>query len=41
LEEQAQTLGATLVIVTHDQRLKDRYERRIELTDTVTNSLVS
>ncbi len=41
LEEQASTLGATLIIVTHDQRLKDRYERRIELTDIVSNPLAS
>lgn len=32
LEEQAAAVGAALVIVTHDQRLKDRYAHRIELT---------
>lgn len=32
LEAQADAAGATLVIVTHDQRLKDRYAQRIELT---------
>ena len=32
LESQAAAAGATLVIVTHDQRLKDRYAQRIELT---------
>lgn len=32
LEAQAAAAGATLVIVTHDQRLKDRYAQRIELT---------
>ena len=31
LEEQAAQAGATLVIVTHDQRLKDRYDRKVEL----------
>jgi predicted ABC-type transport system involved in lysophospholipase L1 biosynthesis ATPase subunit len=31
LEAQAAEAGATLVIVTHDQRLKDRYAQRIEL----------
>jgi ABC-type lipoprotein export system ATPase subunit len=31
LEAQASEAGATLVIVTHDQRLKDRYAQRIEL----------
>jgi len=31
LEAQAAEAGATLVIVTHDQRLKDRYARRVEL----------
>ena len=31
LEEQAAQAGATLMIVTHDQRLKDRYDRKVEL----------
>jgi putative ABC transport system ATP-binding protein len=31
LEKEAELAGATLVIVTHDQRLKDRFERRVEL----------
>jgi ABC-type lipoprotein export system ATPase subunit len=31
LEEQARAVGATLVIVTHDKRLKDQFENRIEL----------
>ncbi|MCB9235343.1 MAG: ATP-binding cassette domain-containing protein [Bacteroidia bacterium] len=31
LLEQAQQAGAALLIVTHDQRLKDRFARRIEL----------
>ena len=31
LEEQAAQAGATLIIVTHDQRLKDRYDRKVEL----------
>lgn len=31
LEEQAALTGASLVIVTHDQRLKDRFEKRITL----------
>lgn len=31
LEQQAAEVGASLIIVTHDQRLKDRFERRIEL----------
>lgn len=31
LEEQAKQAGATLLIVTHDSRLKDRYDRHIEL----------
>ena len=32
LETQATAAGATLVIVTHDQRLKDRFGDRLELT---------
>lgn len=35
LEAQAAEAGATLVIVTHDSRLKDRYPNRVELTNTV------
>ena len=31
LEEQAEKAGATLLIVTHDTRLKDRFTKRIEL----------
>lgn len=31
LEKESALAGATLVIVTHDQRLKDRFERRVEL----------
>ncbi len=31
LEKEAELAGATLVIVTHDQRLKDRFSRRVEL----------
>lgn len=31
LEEQAEKAGATLLIVTHDTRLKDRFNKRIEL----------
>ena len=31
LEKEAELADATLVIVTHDQRLKDRFERRVEL----------
>jgi putative ABC transport system ATP-binding protein len=31
LEEQAEQEGAALVIVTHDNRLKDRYANRVEL----------
>ena len=31
LEEETKHAGASLVIVTHDQRLKDRYQDRIEL----------
>jgi ABC-type lipoprotein export system ATPase subunit len=31
LEEQATAVGATLVIVTHDKRLKDQFKNRIEL----------
>jgi ABC-type lipoprotein export system ATPase subunit len=32
LETQATAAGATLVIVTHDQRLKDRFGNRLDLT---------
>lgn len=32
LEAQVSAAGATLVIVTHDQRLKDRFENRLDLT---------
>ncbi|MAI23136.1 MAG: ABC transporter ATP-binding protein [Crocinitomicaceae bacterium] len=32
LEAQVSAAGATLVIVTHDQRLKDRFENRLVLT---------
>ena len=35
LEEQANQAGATLIIVTHDKRLKDRYERKVELEPLV------
>lgn len=38
LEEQAQAVGATLVIVTHDQRLKDRYHNRVSLKSLTTAS---
>ncbi|MFM1932818.1 MAG: hypothetical protein RL226_2121 [Bacteroidota bacterium] len=31
LEEQARITGASLIIVTHDQRLKDHFERRVIL----------
>ena len=31
LEQQASISGAALIIVTHDQRLKDKFEKRIEL----------
>lgn len=31
LEEQSKASGATLVIVTHDQRLKDRFSNQIDL----------
>ncbi|MEL6675977.1 MAG: ATP-binding cassette domain-containing protein [Bacteroidota bacterium] len=31
LEEQASSVGAALIIVTHDQRLKDRFARQITL----------
>ena len=31
LEEETRLAGASLVIVTHDQRLKDRYDDRVEL----------
>lgn len=33
LEEETNHAGASLVIVTHDQRLKDRYDARVELKD--------
>lgn len=36
LEAQAAEAGATLVIVTHDSRLKDRYPNRVELTNPTT-----
>jgi putative ABC transport system ATP-binding protein len=36
LEEQAAQAGATLIIVTHDKRLKDRYNRKVELKSLVT-----
>ncbi|MEM6317514.1 MAG: ATP-binding cassette domain-containing protein [Bacteroidota bacterium] len=31
LEEQAAAVGATLLVVTHDGRLKERFEKRIEI----------
>jgi len=31
LEEQAQQTGAALIIVTHDRRLKDRFQKQITL----------
>lgn len=31
LVEQANSVGATLIVVTHDNRLKDKFEKRIEL----------
>jgi len=31
LEEQAQQTGAALIIVTHDKRLKDRFQKQITL----------
>ena len=31
LEEQARNCGATLVVATHDQRVKQRFEKRLEL----------
>jgi predicted ABC-type transport system involved in lysophospholipase L1 biosynthesis ATPase subunit len=36
LEAQAAEAGATLVIVTHDSRLKDRYPNRVELQTLAT-----
>ncbi len=39
LEEQARAVNATLLIVTHDNRLKNHFERRIELTHQTTPSL--
>lgn len=36
LEAQAAEAGATLVIVTHDSRLKDRYPNRVELPTLAT-----
>ena len=33
LEEETNHAGASLVIVTHDQRLKNRYDDRVELKD--------
>ena len=38
LEQQAAEVGATLIIVTHDQRLKDRYSRRVELNPLPTTA---
>lgn len=35
LEAQAQECGATLVIATHDQRIKTRFAHRIELQNTM------
>ncbi len=35
LEEETKHAGASLIIVTHDQRLKSRYNDRIELKDLV------
>jgi putative ABC transport system ATP-binding protein len=34
LEEQCAQAGAALIVVTHDQRLKSRYDNRIELKPT-------
>lgn len=31
LEEQARTTGASLIIVTHDKRLKDRFSKQVQL----------
>jgi putative ABC transport system ATP-binding protein len=31
LEEQARQTGAALIIVTHDKRLKDRFQKQITL----------
>ena len=33
LEEESKRAGASLIIVTHDQRLKSRYSDRVELKD--------
>ncbi len=33
LREQSQAIGASLIVVTHDQRLKDEFSNRIVLTD--------
>lgn len=35
LEAQAQECGATLIIATHDQRIKSRYQHRLELQATM------
>ncbi len=35
LEAQAQECGATLIIATHDQRIKNRFAHRLELTQPV------
>ena len=35
LEEQCAQTGAALIVVTHDQRLKSRYDNRIELKPTI------
>ena len=31
LQEQSQSIGASLIVVTHDQRLKDEFTNRVDL----------
>ena len=35
LEEETEKVGASLIIVTHDSRLKSRYQDRVELQQTI------
>lgn len=39
LQDQAEACGATLIVATHDSRVKAHFKRRLELNDTGTNRL--
>jgi len=41
LEDETEKAGATLIIVTHDSRLKTRYKDRVELSQLIHNPSIA